>query len=836
VPAFLTFNTRLYQRLYSSRVKSFFYVRQFNRSPQSLMRVHILVFAIGVALLQQQAVLPAIAWAWALLPGAACAFLILRSRSVIMTVFGRILLAGVLLGAGFLWAAAFAQWRLDDALPHEWEGQDIQLIGVVADLPQVSQAHVRFAFDVEQVLTEGAVVPAHISLSWYIERGKRSIAEAAPPPIRAGERWQITTRLKRPHGTINPHGFDFEQWTLERNIRANGYVRQNDGNKRLAEVVNRPVYQIERLRQQVREHFWQVLPGHLYTGVLVALAVGDQRAIPTDQWKIFTRTGINHLMSISGLHVTMVSGLVFAFIFWLWRRSHYLTLWLPARKAAAVGGLIAALGYALLAGFAIPAQRTVYMLAVVAIALWLGRATSVTGVLSWALLTVVVLDPWSVLSPGFWLSFGAMAIIMLVSAGRIGRTHWLIGWARVQWAITLSLIPLLLAMFQQISLVSPFANAIAIPLVSLVVVPLTLLATVPLLDFMLIPAHGLLSAGMEVMLWMSDLPEAVWSQHAPPAWAVIAGMGGILWLMLPGGLGWGLGPRLTTGFPARWLGVVALLPIFLAVPPQPGPEELWLTVLDVGQGLAVVARTQNHALLYDTGPGFSSEADSGSRTIVPFLRAEGVKHLDAMIVTHADSDHSGGALSVLQAVPVEWLISSLSKDHPIQLAAPHKRQCHAGQSWQWDGVRFDILHPSNRSYGDRKVKTNALSCVLKITTSHGSVLLPADIEKTSEYQLLAQESISLPSTVLVAPHHGSKTSSSDEFVRRVNPRLVIFTVGHRNRFGHPKDEVVERYQTLGSRLLRSDAHGAVLLRFADQTVAVETGRTLRQRYWQDIPG
>ncbi len=802
------------------------------------MRAHILAFAVGVGLLQQQSVLPVIAWAWALLPGAAFAFLLLRARSNLLITIGKVLFAVVFLAAGFFWAAAFAHLRLSDVLPHEWEGRDIQLVGVAAELPQVNEGNVRFAFDVEQVLTKDAIVPARISLAWYGERGKRSMAEAAPPQIRAGERWRITARLKRPHGSVNPHGFDFEQWALERNIRASGYVRENDGNARLDEMVNRPAYQVERLRQEVREHFFQALPGHVYTGVLVALAVGDQRAIPREQWQIFTRTGINHLMSISGLHVTMVSGLIFALIYWLWRRSHYLTLRLPARKAAAAAGLTVALGYALLAGFAIPAQRTVYMLAVVAIALWLGRSTSVTAVLSWALLAVVVLDPWAVLSPGFWLSFGAIAIIMLVSAGRIGRTHWLIGWARVQWAITLSLIPPLLAMFQQVSLVSPIANAIAIPLVSLVVVPLTLLGTLPLLDFMLMPAHWLLSACMEAMQWMSDLPEAVWSQHAPPAWTVAAAMAGIFWLMLPGGLGlgWGLGPRLTTGFPARWLGLVALLPMFLALPPKPASGELWLTVLDVGQGLAVVARTENHALLYDTGPGFSAEADSGSRTIVPFLRAEGVKHLDAMIVTHADSDHSGGALSVLEAVPVGWVISSLNEDHPIQLAAANKQQCRAGQSWRWDGVRFDMLHPSEQSYSNPRLKTNALSCVLKITTSHGSVLLPADIDKKSEYQLLADEGDALASTVLLAPHHGSKTSSTSEFVSRVNPRLVIFTVGYRNRFGHPKKEVVERYQALGSRLLRSDNDGAVVLRFADKSIAVETGRALRRRYWQDIPG
>jgi competence protein ComEC len=506
-------------------------------------------------------------------------------------------------------------------------------------------------------------------------------------------------------------------------------------------------------------------------------------------------------------------------------------MWLPARKAAALTGLAAALSYALLAGFAIPAQRTVYMLAVVALALWRGQFTSATSVLIWALLTVVLLDPWAVLAPGFWLSFGAIGLILLISTGRIGKTKWLTEWIRVQWAITLGLIPLLLAMFQQVSLVSPLANAIAIPLVSLVVVPLTLLGALPALEFFLLLAHAVLNGCMQILEWLGDMPQAVWIQHAPPPWTVVAGLAGVVWMLLPGRFGWGLG--LVAGFPSRWLGMVALLPIFFVLPARPALGELWLTVLDVGQGLAVVARTQNHTLLYDTGPGFNSEADSGSRIITPFLRAEGIQHLDAMIVTHSDSDHSGGALSVLEAVPVKRLVSSLDAGHPIQLAAKEKERCMEGQSWVWDNVRFDILHPYGQSYGKPGVKPNGLSCVLKITTAYGSVLLPADIEKKTEYELLENHSTTLGSTVLLAPHHGSRTSSTEEFVRQVNPRLVIFSVGYRNRFGHPEAEVLERYRTLGSMLLRSDTDGAALLRFAGNGITMESSRVLRRRYWHE---
>jgi competence protein ComEC len=797
------------------------------------MRKSIIAFTFGIWLLQQQPVLPYLGWAWGLLLCAIPAFLFWRSDASILIVAAKILSIALFAVAGFFWAAGLAHWRLADALPHEWESRDIQLVGVIAELPQAGERGLRFTFDVEQVLTPGAIVPAHISLTWYDNKKEFSVSNAGSRTVGAGERWRLRVRLKRPHGLINPHGFDFEQWALERNIRATGYVRESEDNLLLAEMVEEFSYRIERLRQTIRENFLRVLSQHEYRGVLVALAVGDQRSIPPEQWKIFTRTGVNHLMSISGLHVTMVSGLLFTLMYASWRRNARLVVWLPARKAAVLAGLTAALGYALLAGFAVPAQRTVYMLAVVALALWRGRFTSATSVLSWSLLTVVLLDPWAVLAPGFWLSFGAIGLILLISTGRIGKTNWLTEWIRVQWAITLGLIPLLLAIFQQVSLVSPLANAIAIPLVSLVVVPLTLLGSLPALEVFLLPAHAVLNGCMQILDWLGDMPQAVWIQHAPPAWAVMVGLAGVIWILLPGRCGWGLG--LTAGFPARWLGIIALLPIFFVLPPRPAPGELWLTVLDVGQGLAIVARTENHTLLYDTGPGFNSEADSGSRIIIPFLRAEGIQHLDALMVTHADSDHSGGALSVLEAVTVKQLISSLDGEHPIQRAAKEKERCIAGQSWSWDGVRFDILHPPERSYGTPGIKTNGLSCVLKITTAHGSALLPADIEKKAEYELLKDHSAALGSTVLLAPHHGSRTSSTEEFVHHVDPQVVIFSVGYRNRFGHPQDEVLQRYRALGSMLLRSDTDGAVLLRFAGSGIAVEASRGLRRRYWHD-PG
>lgn len=780
-----------------------------------MLRSILLASVFGVWLLQQQAALPGPLWAALLLPFAGLLFVLRRH------VFGKTLLIPLALAAGFFWAAWVAQHRLADALPATWEGQDVEIIGVVADLPKPQERGERFLFDVEQVVTPGAQIPARLSLAFYAA-GYREAAPVQPAGhFHPGERWQLTVRLKRPHGSYNPNGFDFEAWALERNICATGYLRKSDTTKRLRSMVWRPSYVIERMRESVRDRFSDALGGQPYEGVLRALAIGDESGIARADWQVFLRTGINHLMSISGLHVTMVSGLFFALTYAAWRRAPMLALRLPARKAAAVAGVLSALAYALLAGFAVPTQRTVYMLAVVAMALWWGRSISVSLVLCWALFVAVVIDPWAVLSPGFWLSFGAVAVMMFAGSGRLARPYWLREAVNVQWAVTLGLAPLLLALFQQVSVISPLANAFAIPLVSLVVVPLTLLGALIPVDAILLVAHQIMAWCMLLLQWMSSLPGAVWQQHAPPTWTIPLAMLGVLWLLLP------------RGVPARWLGVIPCLPMFLILPKMPELGELQVTVLDVGQGLAVVAQTAQHALLYDAGPRYSADADSGSWIIVPFLRGAGISRLDGFIVSHDDLDHSGGAASVLDVVPVGWFASSLPVGHDLLAVAPQPRPCFAGQSWQWDGVTFEMLHPTWASYAVLDFKDNYRGCALKITSPHGSLLLPADIERDAEQELLDRQSEMLAADVLVAPHHGSKTSSTESFLAAVKPSVSIFTVGYRNRFGHPKPEIIDRYRALNSRIYRSDDDGAVLLNFAADGIGIRTWRAARPRYWHE---
>jgi competence protein ComEC len=681
-------------------------------------------------------------------------------------------------------------------------------------MPQPYERSVRFEFDVERVLTADAVVPAHVVLSWW------KSAALATSDVRAGERWQLTVRLRRPHGMLNPHGFDYEAWLLERGIRATGYVRPASENIRLSPLVIRPGYLIERVREAVRARIESALPQATYAGVLSALAIGDQRAISPDQWQVFTRTGVNHLMSISGLHVTMISGLVFAMIYWLWRRNVRLTLALPARKAAVIAGFLTALAYAWLSGFAVPAQRTVYMLAVVAVALWSGRITSASVVLSAALFIVLLIDPWAVLAPGFWLSFGAVGLILFVTAGRLAQSHWFVTWARVQWTITLGLIPLLLAMFQQISLVSPLANAIAIPVVSLAVVPLTLIGVAMPFNAVLHLAHLVMSVCGAMLDWMSALPVSVWQQHAPPMWTVVVAMVGILWMLLP------------RGFPARWIGAIALLPVFLVLPLLPAQGALRLTVLDVGQGLAIVAQTNTHALLFDAGPAYGPQVDSGNRIVVPYLRASGVQTLSGMVISHGDNDHSGGARSVVQAIPADWLLTSLPEGHALNSLVVPTRRCEAGGNWDWDGVSFELLHPARENYDRAKFRGNDRGCVLRISTQGASVLITADVEQKSEREMLESVPDKLRAQVLLIPHHGSRTSSSADFVAQVNPDIALVAAGYRNRFGHPKDDVLDRYRAIGSRIYRTDHDGALLLEIAaDGAISARRYRALYRRYW-----
>jgi competence protein ComEC len=798
------------------------------------MGLVLLGFALGVVALQQQAVLPPYLFAaWGSIPLLVALVAVFCARRSVGWRAGllrsvALVTAAIAAGlAGFAFAAWRAEVRLADELPPQWEGRDIEVVGVIDELPQPVERGMRFAFSVERVLTPDAVVPSELSLAWYAAFAGGGTSDAVPE-LHAGERWRLTVRLKRPHGTVNPHGFDVEAWLLQNNLRATGYVRQDGANRRQDAFAGRADDYVGRERELLRARILGALDGRPYAGVIAALAIGDERAIPAEQWLTFNRTGIGHLISISGLHITFFATLIGATAFWMWRRSHALTTRLPARKAAAVAGVIAAFTYVLLAGFQIPAQRTLYMLTVAAIGLWLGRPGTASVVWLWALVVVLAWDPWASLTPGFWLSFGAVGLLLYIGVGRIGRAAAWREAIRAQAAITLGLIPLMLILFQQISIVSPLANAVAIPVVTFMVVPLALASIVVPWDLLLVAAHQIF-AGLALFLEMlSTLPVAVWQQHAPPPWAALLGVVGVLWLLAP------------RGIPGRALGLAWLAPLFVVVPLLPPPGAFRLTVLDVGQGLAVLVQTHGHALVYDTGPRFNETADAGNRIIAPVLRSTGIARLDGLIVSHQDSDHSGGALSLLETVPVGWVASSLAANHPIirSLEARGKiaRRCVAGERWTWDGVEFVMLHPVEANYVNPKLKGNDLSCVIRVANAAGSALLTGDIEARTETDLTRRSPDLLHADLLVVPHHGSRTSSTPGFIAAVHPEIAAFTPGYRNRFHHPRPEILERYIAAGVAIYRTDYEGALTFTFSEN--AGHQPRREREhdaRYWRAAP-
>lgn len=804
------------------------------------MRSLVLGFVAGAALLQNQATLPS-AYLIGLLiaAGVACVILARRWRNSAPRI-AMLASSGVMVG--FAWAGLFAHHYLAQELPKEWEGRDITVVGTVDSLPYQFERGVRFNFSVEQVITESEMPPAlpsRLALSWYA--GFEPDGATVLPDVSPGERWQLTVRLRRPHGNANPYGFDYEVWLLEKNIRATGYVRSDRHaerkNRRLEAFVPSGRHVVEHIRGWLRAKIHAALPEHEYAGVIVALVIGDQRSISQTDWKIFNRTGIGHLVSISGLHITMIAGLAAGLMLALWRRSFFLPLnlplLLPAQKAAAATGAVAALLYVLLAGFGVPAQRTLYMLTVVAVALWTGRIASVSHVLCAALAVVVLLDPWAVLWPGFWLSFGAVAIILYVTVGR-PRFHSdasdsrgsrlrnaLHAAAHTQYAVTLGLVPLTMLLFGQVSLVSPFANAIAIPLISFLVTPLSLAGSMlpeVVAHWILAAAHVLVAWLAGLLQWFSDFPVAVWHAPIPDWWVFAPALAGILWLLAP------------RGWPARWLGLVGLLPLLLNAPTRPGEGEMWVTAFDVGQGTALLIETSVRRVLYDTGPAYSPESDGGNRVILPYLKGRGIDTLDALIVSHSDTDHAGGALSIFEEIKVDQVFSSLPQEHPIVARAARHERCEAGQAWSWDTVRFEMLHPFPASYDSAKWKPNARSCTLKVSLGTQSILLPGDIEAVQEKHLIGHDVERLRASVLVAPHHGSGTSSTLPFLHAVNPEIALFQVGYRNRYRHPKKEVDERYREMDIRRIRTDQSGAVQLRFGPR-IEVSEHRVAYARYW-----
>lgn len=744
-------------------------------------------------------------------------------------------------GSGYSVAGLHGASAMAQQLAPAREGEEHIITGTIAQLPTIGADSIRFVFDID---APPAGVPERVLVLWH--------EPADTTHLTPGARFRMSVKLKAVHGTFNHHGFDYELYQLERGIGALASVRPRGEKSYLGDAISwrTPNYAIERLRATLKKRMDEALRDAPYKGVVQALAIGDQSAIEKDDWRVFRDTGVGHLMSISGLHVTMFAWLAGAIVGWLWRRSARLMLRIPAPSVARWSGLIIACAYAAIAGWGVPAQRTVLMLAVSTYALSRGLRYRWFDVLLAALVLVIAFDPWAMLQPGFWLSFSAVGFLFWASLGTHTDTvtgtspdipkvaRWwqaFIAASHTQAVATLALIPLSVLFFQQISLVSPFANALAIPLISLLVTPIAvlgLLLPAPLASGLWNIAHAMLQALQWVLEWLAQLPFATASLPAPPTPVLLSAFVGTALLVAPA-----IGAL-------RWAGTVLLLPLFVLQPAPPAEGEFYADFIDIGQGNAVLIRTRSHALLYDTGPAYASGADAGERLILPMLRALGVRKLDVMAISHRDSDHSGGAAAVLQSLDVREVHSSMRLEELPQARQESFKHCSAGQYWQWDNVKFEYLYPQSSIYSTeyasgelntKSYKPNALSCVLKISSSSGkSVLLVADAESAQEQHMLAQHGADkLQSTVLLMGHHGSKTSSSAAFLDAVKPQTAVVQAGYRSAYGHPHPTVVQRYIDRTIAVRRADCEGGLFWSSASAT-QFDAARAARWRYWRHL--
>lgn len=776
------------------------------------MILGILSFLFGILLLQQLSNLPNILWCWALISIVCLPFIPRHfrfSRTLILFLFG------------FLWALLRAHWVLDVALPDDLQGKDILVTGVIASIPLEDKRKRRFEFDIETLEYNKQQLPSigKVRISWYGKRGRgKKNFYRNKIKLKAGQRWQFWLRLKQPHGFMNPGGFDYEGWLYQKKIRATGYVRINPKKKQYAKKLDDEAsgYTILILRQTLYDRLKSISSKMDYGGILVALAMGERIGITQEQWQVFRATGTSHLVAISGLHIGLLAGFVFLITRRLWPYCGSAALHLASPRAAAISALVVASFYAALSGFAVPSQRALIMLSIVMLSIFWRHKVQSSQVLSLALLSVLLLDPVAVLSAGFWLSFAAVAIIGLAAFGRLTVDKgWRI-WGRLQWRISLALIPLLIFLFQQASLVSPLANLLAIPLVSFIVVPLVLLATsiasfIPDLAAMM---YSLADTTLSILWWflsyLANTPLSQWYGVKPDILSLCLASLGLALLLTP------------KGWPAKYLGLFLIIPLIWPNTESPNDGEVEVTLLDVGQGLAAVVRTKQHSLVFDTGPKFSQNFDTGAAVVIPFIRQKNIKKLDMLIISHKDNDHSGGFKSTQREIQFDKLLSSYDLNG--------SEACFFGQNWQWDGVLFEMLNPDESI---RYKKRNNASCVLRISAGNESLLLSADIEKRTEKQLVKQRYEQLGSTYLVAPHHGSKTSSSKAFLDAVDPDYILVPVGFKNRYRMPHSSVLQRYQAMHIPIIETYKSGAITVKFGQKSSSKipEQYRKDIQKYW-----
>lgn len=749
------------------------------------VRVLTLAFTAGVLLVHVLSLLPSLPYL--------CVALLLA----VLPWPGRPLLLATLAGV------ALSSWHAGSHLAGQWpdaqHNEERLLTGTVVSLPEHSLMRRGAATDVSAESTwrfsfapapDVAELPSLIRVSWY----------RAPLQPRAGECWQLRLRLRAPHGSLNPGGFDYEAWLFRQHLGATATVQ--DG-QRCTDEAKRPVL---RLRQRWVDRVDAVLGARPGAALLKALTVGATADLRDADWDAFRRTGTTHLIAISGFNLALAAGFAFFALRWLWALSWRASLCCPAPRVAAIGAAGFAVFYALLAGFEAPVARAMFMLLVLLLVSLLRRPPSPGHALAWAWLAIVVADPCAVLAPGLWLSFGAVAAIFYASAGRWRREPTWRAAIRVQLLLSLVLAPLTVFYFHGVAWLAPLVNLAGVPLFAVLTPLVLLVALVSSIDMglpaeLLPPLATTLEWLLDALHWLAQqAPMSWWPATAPLAALLLAVIGSLL-LFAPAGV------------PLRFCGLLCFAP--LAWPPQtPPPGGLELSVLDVGQGLAVLVRTANHSLLFDAGPAFDEGFDAGASVVVPYALSRGLREIDLLLLSHPDNDHAGGVAAVRNALKIHR-----------ELGTPQGEPCRDGMRWEWDGVRFAILHPQDVG-GSR----NDDSCVLRIDGPF-SALLPGDIEKRAEARLLRAHGDELQADVLIAPHHGSHSSSTRAFVAAVQPQQVVFASGWRNRFRHPRPDVVRRYIDCGVAMTMTGGDGAVRIYRDAGALRVERWRERAARFW-----
>lgn len=694
---------------------------------------------------------------------------------------------------GFCWACLSAQWALDDQLHQDLDGRTLWVEGTVVGLPEwpvVQGQPITVRFELQDAVSRRAKLPKRIRLSW----------RAPDEQIRAGERWRLAVRLKRSDGVLNPRGFDYQAWLFAKRIGATGSVKTGqrlDAGQGLH-------HSRERLKQQLQK----IAPQRMQ-GVMAALLLGDGSALTDQQWQLLQTTGTVHLMVISGQHISLMAGMAYAFVVLLVRLG-----WWPARlpwlPVACGLSMLAALLYGTMAGFAVPVQRACIMVMIALLWRWRFQHLSAWTAFLAALCLVLLYEPLVVLQAGFWLSFAAVAALVLAFSGRLGAWRWWQVLTRTQWVAAIGLAPFLLALSLPVSLLGPLANLFAVPWLSVLALPVTLfgaslLAWPELAVPVLSVAGWLLEVMFNVLQWFAQ-SEAVWTSGGANAWALLFALLGVLSVLLPRPII----PLLV--IVCLWTPL--LKPNEVAV--EHGQAEVWL--LDVGQGQAVWIKTAQHSLLYDAGP-FMSGFDAGERIVVPFLQGFAQTGLDTLLISHADADHAGGAQAILNALHVKQVVSGQPLEHPQSFAA---KTCTEKQ-WQWDGVwfwRWQWRHAKD---------SNQKSCVLLINAQGERLLLTGDLDAAGEAALLADWPW-LKTDWLVAGHHGSRTSTSKRFLQAVNPQYVLISRGKHNSYGHPHPQVLATLQREQIRIYDT-AH--------DKAVQIHLGRhhapwtmAMQSRFWR----